>query len=63
MTKSFKLKINNVDGYAGIVTIATDENGTPLDQKWRRRLKDAQFDNCVELVKDKKTRGKQNDNN
>ena len=63
MTKSFKLKINNADGYAGIVTIATDENGTPLDQKWRRRLKDAQFDNCVELVKDKKTRGKQNDNN
>jgi len=63
MTKSFKLKINNVDGYAGIVTIATDENGTPLDQKWRRRLKDAEFDNCVEQVKDKKTRGKQNDNN
>ena len=62
MTKSYKLKINNVKGYAGVVSIATDENGTPLDQTWRRRLKDAEFDNCVELVKDKKPRGRQNDN-
>lgn len=46
-----KLKINNVRGHSGVVTIQTDANGVPLAQFWRKRLKDAERDNCVEIVK------------
>lgn len=46
-----KLKINNVPGYSGVVTVTTDKNGIPLDRFWRNRLKDAETDNCVEVVK------------
>lgn len=46
-----KLKINNVPGYSGIVTVKTDASGVPLDRFWRRRLEDAAVDNCVEVVK------------
>lgn len=46
-----KLKINNVPRYSGTVTIQTDAHGIPLDKFWRNRLKDAKFDNCVEIVK------------
>jgi len=48
-----KLKIHNVKGYDGLVTIKTDKNGLPLDKFWRDRLKDSQLDNCVEIVKTK----------
>ena len=30
-----------------------DENGIPLDPFWRRRLKDAEIDNSVEIVQTK----------
>ena len=33
------------------VRVKTDKNGTPLDSYWRRRLKDAEIDGCVEFVK------------
>lgn len=46
-----KLKINNVSGYSGTVEIKTDVNNIPLERFWRRRLKDAKIDNCVEIVK------------
>ena len=46
-----KLKINNVSGYSGIVTIQTNGAGIPLEKFWRKRLKDAETDNCVEVVK------------
>ena len=46
-----KLKINNVSGYSGIVTVQTDSADIPLDRFWRKRLKDAETDNCVEVVK------------
>lgn len=46
-----KLKINNVPGYSGAVTVKTDAAGVPLDRFWRRRLLDAATDNCVEIVK------------
>lgn len=32
------------------VSVSADENGTPYDQFWRRRLKDAEIDNCCEIV-------------
>lgn len=46
-----KIKINNVTGFAGTLTIQTDENGVPLERFWRKRLKDAETDNCIEIVK------------
>lgn len=46
-----KLKINNVAGYSGVIDVQTDENGVPLERFWRKRLKDAETDNCVEVVK------------
>ena len=52
-----KLKLNYSDGMrqAGtILTIRCDSNGIPLESKWRRRLKDAEQDNCVEFVDEKK---------
>jgi len=56
MSKQIKLKINNVAGYSGAVTVQTDENGVPLSKFWRRRIKDAEIDNCVEIVKSRKTK-------
>lgn len=53
-----KLKINNVPGYSGTVTIETDNSGVPLDKFWRNRLKDAEIDQCVEIVKPKRKRMK-----
>lgn len=49
--KTIKLKINKVPGYAGTVTVQTDNNDVPLERFWRNRLKDAKADNCVEIVK------------
>ena len=51
-----KIKINNVKGYSGALTIKTDANGVPLDKFWRRRLKDAETDNCVEIIKRSKSK-------
>lgn len=36
------------------LTIATD-NGVPVDQYWRRRLKDAEIDKSIEIVQTKET--------
>lgn len=49
--KTMKLKINRVPGYSDQVTVKTDGFGVPLDKFWRNRLKDAEIDNCVELIK------------
>lgn len=46
-----KLKINSVPGFSGTLTIQTDASGVPLERFWRKRLKDAETDNCVEVVK------------
>lgn len=51
---TIKIKINTaMRGYAAgrIVSIECDSKGTPLDKFWRRRLKDAKSDKCVEVVK------------
>lgn len=34
-----------------IVRVESDANGVPMDQYWRRRLIDAQHDDCCEVVK------------
>lgn len=52
-----KIKLNHsMAGYeAGrTVTILTDASGVPLDKFWRRRIKDAQIDNCLEVIKPSK---------
>lgn len=64
--KTIELKLNQpMRGYGAgrIVTIQTDVNGLPLEKFWRRRLKDAEIDNCVAVVeptpaKSKKERAK-----
>lgn len=33
--------------------VDADLNGTPLDEFWRRRLKDAKTDDCCEILKPK----------
>lgn len=51
---TIQLKINKPIGCSGdphTVTIQTDQNGVPLDRFWRNRLKDAETDNCVEVIK------------
>ena len=35
------------------VKILADDDGNPFDSFWRKRLKDAKFDSCCELVADK----------
>lgn len=37
------------------VNIRTDKKGVPHDPYWRRRLKDAEKDNCVQIVKEANT--------
>ena len=41
-------------GYpAGVkLNINTDENGTPKELYWRRRLRDSKKDNCIKVVKE-----------
>ncbi len=34
-----------------IVHLPADENGVPLDLFWRRRFKDAETDDCCEVIK------------
>lgn len=58
-----KLKINKrVKGHAvgAVVDVPVDADGTPLDKFWRRRLKDAKIDECVEVVKPSRTKAKEN---
>ena len=52
----------------GKLKIEVDENGTPLDLNWRRRMRDSKRDGCIEVLKEekkveKKTKPKQEDKN
>ncbi len=54
--KTIKIKVNGeIPGYAkgGTFVVETDDEGIPLEQLWRRRLKDAETDNCCEVVASK----------
>ncbi len=33
-----------------VIIVDADENGTPLDYFWRRRLSEAKIDNCCEII-------------
>lgn len=35
------------------IQIDTDKEGVPIAKYWRDRLKDAQIDDCIELIKEK----------
>ena len=50
---NFNIKNKNIR-VGDIVQIEIDTNGIPLDQFWRRRLKDSKLDNCVEIINSKK---------
>jgi len=60
MGKTVILKINNVPRYTGRVLVNTDERGVPLERFWRKRLADAETDNCVEIVRPKRKRNNDN---
>lgn len=58
MTKKMKINVNGIKvkgatGFrtlSGDIDIEIDENGIPVDQFWRRRLKDAQIDGRIECL-------------
>ena len=51
-TKVLKIKDGmTIHGKTGEVKIRVDKSGTPIDKNWRRRIKDAEIDGCVEVVK------------
>ena len=52
--KTIRIKVlkdmaNNLAG--DIVSVPADDEGTPKDFFWQRRLKDAKIDGCCEIVK------------
>lgn len=52
--KKIKLKINKpLRNYRAntIITIKIISDDLPKDVYWRNRLKDAEFDNCVSIIK------------
>lgn len=52
--KKISLKLNaDLKGKkaGSIVTVEIDRDKVIIDPYWRRRLKDAEIDNCVEIVK------------
>ena len=56
MTKKVTLQINKP--LAGkqpdeTITLECDRNGTIIDRYWRRRLSDAETDNCVKVIKNR----------
>lgn len=60
---TIKLKIcGNVKGHTkgSEVEIEVDVDGTPNDKFWRRRLKDAKIDNCVEVIKSSNAKKEKN---
>ena len=59
--KSQKLKLNAdiLGGMAGQTITVKTQNGIPVDRNVRRHLKDAEFDNCCELVATKGNKKKE----
>jgi len=64
-TKKLRIESDFVSGYkkGDVVDIYVDSNDIPTDPFWRQRLKDAQQDNCCELVKVNKKSKKEVGNN
>ena len=42
-----------------VVKVLADENGIPFSAFWRKRLKDAELDNCCELIIENEVKPKQ----
>lgn len=62
MQKKLKLNCAFRGHKAGsIINIEVSDDGTPKDSFWRRRLKDAKIDNCVEFVDEKKETASESD--
>jgi len=56
---AINIRINKpFSGYAKgqVVTVEADQHGTPLQEAWRRRLKDAALDGCCEVVEKPKAK-------
>lgn len=53
-----KLKVGFASYAAGREINIEDENGIPIAHFWRRRLKDAEIDNSIEIVQNKPTKEK-----
>ena len=54
--KTVKLKNNSscaIHGLKpdGVIEVACDAEGMPLDKKWRRRVKDSAIDGAIKVVK------------
>lgn len=51
-----QIKVNKpIMGFdKGVYKIEADNEGTPIDVHWNRRLKDAKIDNCCEVIKEQK---------
>jgi hypothetical protein len=49
-----KLKVAVSNHKAGDIVDIPDNNGVPKDSFWRRRLKDAELDGNIEILKKKK---------
>lgn len=51
-----KLKLNRnlVFHEAGDIVEVEAVDGVPVNGYWRKRLKDSQLDNCVEIIEEKK---------
>jgi len=63
MLKNMKIKILKKIFYlkkefeiGKIIEVKDDGKGNPLDSFWRNRIKDSEHDNCVEIVKEFKTK-------
>lgn len=57
MSDTIRVRVNKPippHGLGDVVPVPIDEHGTPLDQQWRRRLKDAETDGCCEIVEEPK---------
>jgi len=54
MKNRIKIKLNkDLYGFKkdAIIDLPCDDEGVPFNTFWRRRLLDADYDNCVEVIK------------
>lgn len=61
MSRQIKIKLNLAlkNFPAGKeMFLAVDKKGVPTDSYWARRLKDAELDNCIEIIREPKSKGK-----
>ncbi len=58
MSATIRVRANKLPGVppGHVFTIPADRYGVPLEEFWRRRFKDAETDNCCEVVCDQSSR-------